>query len=388
MAHRASTAHEPLIHLSKRSDILPGKAWGIRLLSIALALIVCGLAAFILIDRLREHPEEIGKFYSAFIRGSFSSSYRFWKFVKDLAILLAIALALTPAFRMRFWNIGAEGQTLMGALGAIAVNFYLGGMLDADGKQLVPNGVLLILMLLAALLAGAVWAVIPALFKARWNTNETLFTLMMNYVATYTVTCALAAWVKSGSGNLPKLETGRLPVLRIPGMDSDYFLIILVVLLVTVALYIYLNYSKQGYEISVVGESTRTAQYVGISVPKVIIRTLLLGGALCGLAGYLFAAGLDHSITKDTVGGKGFTAILVAWLGKFNPFAMIISAGLIQVLHQGAEQLSTDFFLRSAFPEVFVGIILFFVIGSEFFINYEVRFRGAARPAKQEEGIK
>jgi len=388
MANHPSTVREPLIHLSKRAEITPVKAWMIRILAIVLALIVCGLAAFILIDRLREKPEEIGKFYYAFIKGSFTSSYRFWKFVKDLAILLAIALALTPAFRMRFWNTGAEGQTLVGVLAAIAVNFYLGGIKNAEGAALVPNAVLLPLMLLAALLAGAAWAVIPAVFKALWNTNETLFTLMMNYVAIYLVQCMLAVWVKSGSGSLPKLETGRLPVLRIPGIDSDYLLIILVVLVTTVVLHIYLNYSKHGYEISVVGESARTAQYVGISVKKVIIRTLLLSGAMCGLVGFLIAAGLDHSVTKDAVGGRGFTAIMVAWLAKFNPIGMVISAGLIQVLHQGSDQLSTDFGLRGAFPDVFVGIILFFVIGSEFFINYQVHFRGAARTAGKEEGIK
>ena len=388
MAQHAPAVHEPLLHLSKRAEITPVKAWMIRILSIVLALIVCGLAAFILIDRLRERPGEIGKFYYAFIKGSFTSSYRFWKFIKDLAILLAIALALTPAFRMHFWNTGAEGQTLVGVLGAIAVNFYLGGLKNADGSAVVPEGLLLILMLLAALFSGAVWAVIPAVFKARWNTNETLFTLMMNYVAIYLVQCMLAVWVKSGSGSLPKLETGRLPVLRIPGIDSDYLLIILVVLATTVALHIYLNYSKHGYEISVVGESARTAQYVGISVPKVIIRTLLLSGVMCGLVGFLIAAGLDHSVTKDAVGGRGFTAIMVAWLAKFNPIGMVISAGLIQVLHQGADQLSTDFGLRGAFPEVFVGIILFFVIGSEFFINYEVHFRGASRAANKEAGIK
>ncbi|MBQ8080460.1 MAG: ABC transporter permease, partial [Clostridia bacterium] len=164
-----SQAREPLIHLSKRTDVRPLRAWIIRLAAFALALLVCGLVAFLLIDKLKAHPEKIGDFYYAFIKGSFSTSRKLWKFLKNLAILLSISLAVTPAFRMRFWNTGAEGQTLMGVLGAIAVDFYLGGQL--------PEWLLLILMLLAALLCGAVWGVIPAIFKARWNTNETLFTL-------------------------------------------------------------------------------------------------------------------------------------------------------------------------------------------------------------------
>ena len=358
------TVHEPLIHLSKRTTLHPLRAWGVRLAAVAMGFAVCGLVAFLLIEKLQAKPERIGDFYYAFIKGSFTTSRKFWKFLKNLAILLSIALALTPAFRMRFWNTGAEGQTLMGVLGAIAVDFYFGGKM--------PEWLLLILMLLASLLCGAVWGLIPAVFKARWNTNETLFTLMMNYVATFLVSYFLVIWVSNGSSSLPKLSTGKLPVIG----GNDYLLIILVVLALTVALHIYLTYSKHGYEISVVGESIRTAQYVGISVPKVILRTMALSGLLCGLAGYLIAAGLDQTITTESVGGQGFTAIMVAWLAKFNPLMMILTSGLIQLLNQGAAQISQDFNVSSAFPNVIVGIILFFIIGSEFFINYQIHFRG------------
>ena len=361
-----SQAREPLIHLSKRTDVRPLRAWISRLAAFALALLVCGLVAFLLIDKLKAHPEKIGDFYYAFIKGSFSTSRKLWKFLKNLAILLSISLAVTPAFRMRFWNTGAEGQTLMGVLGAIAVDFYLGGQL--------PEWLLLILMLLAALLCGAVWGVIPAIFKARWNTNETLFTLMMNYVATFIVSYFLVIWVANGSSSLPKMKTGKLPT-----VGNEYLLIILIVLALTVGLYIYLNYSKHGYEISVVGESMRTAQYVGISVPKVIIRTMLLSGLLCGLTGYLIAAGLDQTVTTNSVGGQGFTAIMVSWLAKFDPLVMILTSGLIQLLNQGAAQISQDFNVSGAFPDVIVGIILFFIIGCEFFIHYQIHFRGHAR---------
>jgi len=351
------------MHLSKRATISPWKAWGIRLAAIAAGLIICGLVAFLLIDKLREHPERIGEFYTSFIRGSFSTSRKFWKFLKNVAILLCISLALTPAFRMRFWNIGGEGQTLVGVLGAIAVDFYLGGQ--------VPEWLLLILMFIAALMSGALWGLIPAVFRAKWGTNETLFTLMMNYIATFLVAYFLVIWVPSGSSSLGKLKFGKLP-----SFGHDYLVIILVVLLLAVGLYIYLRYTKQGYEISVVGESVRTARYVGINEKKVIIRTMILSGALCGLAGYLIGAGLDQTITTESAGGQGFTGIMVAWLGKFNPLAMILTAGLIQLLNQGAAQISQDFDVSGAFPNVIVGIILFFIIGSEFFINYEIHFRG------------
>mgnify|MGYP002869235877 CR=1 FL=1 len=258
---------EPLVHLTKRSVMNPLKAWGIRLLAVVCGLLVCGLVAMLLVEKLQQHPERIGEFYYTFIKGSFATPRKTWKFFKDLAVLLCIALALTPAFRMRFWNTGAEGQTLMGIWGAIAVAFYWGGTL--------PEGLLLVLMFIASLLCGAVWGVIPALCKARWNTNETLFTLMMNYVASFIVAYFLVIWVPSGSSNLGKLKFGKLP-----SFGHDYLVIILVAALLTVGLYIYLNASKHGYEISVVGESVRTARYVGIKVGKVIVRTMILSGAM------------------------------------------------------------------------------------------------------------
>ena len=138
-----------------------------------------------------------------------------------------------------------------------------------------------------------------------------------------------------------------------------------------------------------VGESVRTARYVGIKVNRVIIRTMILSGALCGLAGYLIGAGLDQTITTNSVGGQGFTAIMVSWLAKFNPLVMILTSGLITLLNQGAAQISQDFNVSSAFPSVTVGIILFFIIGSEFFIigceffiNYRLVFRHSHKEGK------
>ena len=355
---------EPLIHLSKRDIISPWKAWGIRGIAMFLGLVVCGIAAFLLIEKLQQNPGKIDDFYYTFIRGSFSTSRKLWKFLKNTAILLCISLALTPAFRMRFWNTGGEGQTLVGVLASIAVAFYFGGK--------IPEWLLLILMLAAALMAGAVWGVIPALFKAKWGTNETLFTLMMNYVATYLVSYFLVVWVPNGSSSLGKLKFGKLPQIY-----NEHLLIILIVLLLTGGLFVYLNYTKHGYEISVVGESVRTAKYIGINERKVIIRTMILSGALCGLAGYLIAAGADQTVTTNSAGGQGFTGILVAWLGKFNPLMMILTSALIQLLNQGAGQISQDFSVNNSLPDVIVGIVLFFIIGSEFFIHYEIHFRGS-----------
>ena len=371
---KVNAVQEPLFHLAKRPAIAPAKAWLIRLAAILAGMLVCGVLAFILIEKLHDNPEKIVDFYYSFIRGSFSTKRKLWKFLKNMAVLQCIALAITPAFRMRFWNTGAEGQTLVSVLGAIAVAFYLGGT--------IPEWLLLVLMFVAALLCGAIWAVIPALFKAQWNTNETLFTLMMNYIATFLVSYFLIVWVPSGSSTLGKLKYGKLP-----SFGHDYLVIVLVVLLLTIFLYIYLKYSKQGYEISVVGESMRTAQYSGINVKKVIIRTMVVSGLLCGLAGYLIAAGLDQSVTTESVGGQGFTAIMVSWLANFNPLVMLITSGLISMLNSGAAQISQDFNINGAFPDVIVGVILFFIIGCEFFINYQIIFRKKTSAADK-EGVK
>ena len=364
---KKSTVHESLFHLTKRTEVNPASAMLIRVIAIVLGMLVCGLTAFLLIEKLHGDPSKIKDFYACFIKGSFASERKLWKFLKNMAILQCISLAVTPAFRMRFWNIGAEGQTLMGVLGCITVAFYFGGRL--------PEWQLLILMFIAALLYGAVWAVIPALFKAKWNTNETLFTLMMNYVATYVVSYFLVIWVPSGSSTLGKLKYGKLPVLP---FGNQYLLIILIVLALTIGLYIYLKYSKQGYEISVVGESMRTAQYSGINVRRVIIRTMVVSGLLCGLTGFLIGSGLDQSVTTESVGGQGFTAIIVSWLANFNPLVMIVTSGLISFLNSGAAQISQDFNVSGALPDVIVGIILFFIIGCEFFIHYKVVFRHAS----------
>ena len=367
----------PLVHLSRR-DVLP--LWSkalIRLAAFILGMAVCGLVALLLIEKLRLDPSRLGEFYYSFIKGSFSTLAKRWKFFKNVAVLLCIALALTPAFRMRFWNTGAEGQTLVGVLAAVAVNFYLGGKYT-NGQVAWPDWALLLLMFAAALAAGAIWGVIPALFKARWNTNETLFTLMMNYIATFIVSYFLMIWTPSGSSSLGMLSHGYLPKL-----GHEYFLLILIVAILTVSLYVYLNYSKHGYEISVVGESQKTALYIGISVKKVIIRTMTISGALCGLAGFLIVSALDHSVTTASIGGQGFTAIMVSWLAKFNPITMVLTSFLITFLDQGSSQISTDFNIDSAFPSVIVGIIIFFIIGCEFFINYKINFRHkAAKEAK------
>ena len=202
---------------------------------------------------------------------------------------------------------------------------------------------------------------------------------MMNYVATQLVAYFVIVWeVPKGSGTIgiinQSTQAGWLPQIG----DSKYLLNILVVGVLTILMFLYLNYTKHGYEIAVVGESERTARYVGIKVDRVIIRTLLLSGALCGVAGLLLVGGTDHTVTTTIAGGRGFTAVMVSWLAKFNPLAMIFASFLLVFLGRGANEISTVFSLNHSFGDILTGVILFFIIGSEFFINYQLHFRSEA----------
>lgn len=352
---------EPRIRITKRDNIGWKKAILIRVIAVLCAVLVSSAVIVIL---TKENPVKV--FISMF-NGVFGSELRVWNFLNGTAILLGISLAVTPAFRMKFWNCGAEGQVLVGGLATTACMLFLG--------DLLPLPVLFIVMILSSIAASAVWAMIPAIFKAVWNTNETLFTLMMNYIATQLIAFCLKKWVKDGSGTLTTMPQFGFPDI----FGQDYLLNIIVIALITIIMYIYLKHSKQGYEISVVGESENTAKYIGINVKKVIIRTMIVTGALCGIVGLLLVANGSCTISTDIVGGQGFTAIMVSWLGKFNPVYMIITSALIIFLQRGMNQVSTDFRLSTSISDITIAIILFFIIGCEFFINYQIHFHKKAK---------
>lgn len=371
MKTREKIVREPFFHIAKRDALPWWKSWGIRAIAVLLALVVCGLVTVLLTG---ENPFGV---YATMLEGAFGTPRRIWSLFQSLAMLLCVSLAVTPAFKMRFWNIGAEGQVLIGGLATAACMILLGDKL--------PAPLLLLLIVVASVVAGAIWALIPAIFKAYWNTNETLFTLMMNYIAIQLVSYFTYIFsVPKGSGQIGVINrntmAGWLPTIG----KYNYLLNILIVLALTIAMYIYLKYSKHGYEIAVVGESENTARYIGINVKKVILRTMLLSGAVCGIAGLLLVAGTDHTITPETAGGRGFTAIMVSWLAKFNPLYMIFTSFLIVFLEKGAGEISTVFGLNDSFSEILTGIIIFFIIGCEFFIQYTVKFRHAKKEGKAE----
>ena len=362
---------EPRVRLVKRGGNIVARNITVRLLAIVLSLLVSGIVIFAITGL---NPLAV---YAGLWDGAVGTSRRFWITLRDAAILLCIGYAVMPAFRMRFWNVGAEGQVLMGAAACAACMIY--------GREW-PSWLLYAACPIAGMLVGMLWAVIPAFFKAHWNTNETLFTLMMNYLATQVVSFCIIYWENPKGSNHVGLINSTGKVGWLPGVfGNNYLLPILIVVVLMEVLYVYMHYSKQGFEISVVGESESTAHYVGINVKRVIIRTMAICGLFAGLAGYLLCAGIGHTISTTLVGGNGFTAIIVAWLGKLNPYAMLAVAFLLTFMGNGANQIASQFGLNENASDIITGIILFFILGCELFIRYKFEFTGRH---KEKEAVK
>lgn len=362
----------PFVRLAKRTDMNPRKAMAIRIASIAVAL----LLGFIPMMISGTNPFEA---YSVIIQGSLLRRTYLNQTVKIAIPLLGCALAIAPCFKMRFWNIGAEGQITIGAMCATYFALFWYGR--------VPHVVLLLMMFLVSLIGGGIWALIPAFFKAKWNTNETLFTLMMNYIA-----IGIVAWLqggpwegRKGSQLIPMFdESARLPDFNfLIGIGEHEISLtshvgLIFILILVWLMYIYMNKTKQGYEIAVIGDSVNTARYAGMNVGNIIMRTMFISGAISGFVGFLIVSGANYTLYSGVADGVGFTAITVAWLSQLNPFAMIIISMMLAVLEKGANTLQTRMQVPASISDIITGILLFTMLSCEFFINYRLIFRGRA----------
>ena len=360
---------EPLIRLVKRDGISRPKSWGIRIAAVLLALLLSGLFIYSVTSL---NPVDV---YKAMYEGALGTNRRCWITIRDAMVLLCISVGLAPAFKMRFWNIGAEGQILVGGICTAGLMIHLGYTFSTP--------VLLCLMALASIAAGAVWGLIPAIFKARWGTNETLFTLMMNYIM-----IGIVRWLQGGpwegrpgSQIIPQFDSAAcLP--KVFGVHCGW----IIVLILVVFIYIYMRYTKHGYEIAVIGDSVNTARYAGMNVGRVIMRTMFLSGAISGLVGFIVASGADNTLHDGVAAGVGFTAITVAWLAQLNPFAMIAISGMLAILSKGADTLHTRMDVPASISDIITGMLLFCMLGCEFFINYRLIFRGGKSSPEAPDG--
>ena len=360
MENKAKIKKEPLFHIVKRDNMSLPK----RLLVYAVSILIGLLLTSIFCAVSNEKGKGIFDMFASIFEGSLGTERRIWLFLQDLALLLGVSLAIVPAFKMKFWNLGANGQILISCLVCYGCMFY------GDKAGAAP-GLIIPLMIVLSILAGIIWAVIPAIFKAFFKTNESLFTLMMNYIATGLVSVFITIWFPTGSGSVKPVNS-----IVLPEVFNKYLLTIIVVAVLTAIMTLYLKKSKQGFEVALVGESENTAKYVGINVKKVIIRTLIISGAICGIIGMLLAGSINHSVNENMANNMGFTAIMTAWLAKFNPLAMIGTCALITFISKGMGQVRTDFgFYNDALTNVVLGVIYFFIIACDFFITYKIVFR-------------
>ncbi|MBO5333224.1 MAG: ABC transporter permease [Clostridia bacterium] len=365
MKKNTNNLKEPFVRIVKRDNITIPKVIIVYSVAIVAGLLLCGIICTLFSDK------GLFDFFESLFNGAFGSERKLWLLLQDTSLLLGVSMALLPAFKMKFWNLGGNGQILVSCLSAVACMYYLGGK--------VADSIIIPLMLLASVVSGALWAVIPAIFKAKFNTNESLFTLMMNYIAQGLVALFITIWVKTGSGVLAPIPYGN-----VPEIGNKYLLPIILFAVITVLMYIYLRFSKHGYEISVVGESINTAKYVGIKVDKVIIRTMILSGAIAGLVGFILAGSINHTVSTASANNMGFTGIMTTWLAAFNPLIVVLTSFFITFISKGMMDVRKTFmFTNDAISNIVVGIIYFIVIVCSFFINYKLVFR-----KKEKEEIK
>ena len=353
-----SSGKPPLLRLAKRDGMAGAGQWGIRIAAILLALVVGGLVILL----SGNNPIQG---YAIIVEGALGKTSGIRQTVKNFIPLLGTALAIAPCFKMRFWNIGAEGQITAGAMCATYFALFW-----ADSIPQVP---LLLLMCAAGAIGGGLWALVPAFFKARWGTNETLFTLMMNYII-----IGVVKWLQGGPWEAPPSGSqmiaqfaGNAKLPSVLGVHCGW----IIVLVLTVLMFIYMRYTKHGYEIAVIGDSSNTARYAGMNVGRIMMRTMFLSGSISGLVGFIIVSGANHTLYDGVAGGVGFTAISVAWLAQLNPFAMIIIASMLAVLTKGSQTLNTRMQVPSTIADILTGFILLCMLGCEFFINYKISIR-------------
>ena len=309
-----------------------------------------------------------------FTMGMIGNKIAYKTFENYLNVFVPLALTsigLSLAFKMRFWNIGGEGQFILGSIAAAAIAIKLGGTL--------PMGLVLVIMCLAAMLVAGIYGALVAVLKVKFGTNETLLTLMLNYIALYILTFlgdTKADW------NFFLQEQSVRPVFQsfnenvaFPKIMFDRFglnICVVLTFIIGVLIFFYLRRTKQGYEISVVGDSMGTAHYAGMKVNTIVLRTVFLSACLIGLAA-AFKVGTAGSLSPAITGDVGWTGIVVAWLSQLNTAAIFVVSALISVLHFGSTQAATAFkAVDSSFANMLQGAILFLVLTADFFIRFRI----------------
>jgi len=345
-----------MLRITKRTECTKINIAAIRITAIFMAFLF--FAIFLIV--LGKNPFEV---YSGMIKGSFGSPYRFREVINKTVPLAITSLGILTAFKMKFWNIGAEGQIM---IGAFASSYF------ALFYSQLPKPLLLALMFAASVVGGGIWALIPAFFKTKFGTNETLFTLMMNYIALKWITyLQFGPWKDPKAIGFPKIanfkDNAIIP--KVFGVNAGWILMFILCAI----MYIFVYKTKKGYEIAVIGESENTARYAGMNVARVVMMALFISGGICGITGMILSSGVDNTLSVQVSGGVGYTAIITTWLSQLSPVLVLAVSFLFGILLQGSSYIQSAFEIPQAAAQVLLGMILFFVLGSEFFIQYSFK---------------
>lgn len=344
-----------MIRLVKRGEVSKKYVATVKITAVILALIVSG----IFLITMNKNPFEV---YGALIKGAFGTTYNFSQTIIGAIPLIITGLGILIAFKMQFWNLGGEGQIIMGAFGATLIVMKFSSL---------PGPIMIICMFISGIFFGGIWALIPAFFKAKWNANETIITLMMNYIALKYITyLQYGPWKDKKSMGFPKIavfpDKAILP--NVFGIHIGW----IIALVLCVLVYFFINHTKKGYEISIIGDSETTAAYAGINTKKTMIQAVVLSGILCSITGVIQASAVSNTLNVDITGGAGFTAVIVAWLSGLSPMMLVIVSLFFAGLVQGGNFIQSAFSIPDSAAQILQALILFFVLGSEFFTRYKI----------------
>lgn len=359
---------EPLFRVVKRESSSPVR----QALAYVAAVVIALLIGAALLSSMDVDPLT---FYQKMVTMGIPGNKFPWRivenFVKLFVPLLITSLALSLAFRMRFWNIGGEGQFIMGAICAAAAAHKLGPVL--------PQPLVVLVMALCGILGGGLYGLIVALLKVRYNTNETLLTLMLNYIALYLLQFlgeTKAGWNFFLDPDSARPKFAGFPdnadMITFPLGPFNLNLSLIIAIVLCVLLFGYLKYTKHGYEIAVVGDSVGTARYAGMKVDRIVLRTVFLSACLIGLAA-AFKVGTAGVLATAITDDVGWTGIIVAWLSKMNTAAIFVVSALIGVLRYGSTVAAATFSrVDSSFANMLQGVILFLVLAADFCTRFKV----------------
>lgn len=301
--------------------------------------------------------------FAKMFNGALGSPYAISETIVKAIPLMVAGIAISLAFRMKLWNIGAEGQIYMGAFAASGIALALG---HGSPYIIIP------LMMMAGFAAGALWGLVPGILKAYWQVNETIITLMLNYIGIFWVDyIVFGPWKDPNSMGFPLTpifsSAAQLPTLG----DSRVHLGLIFAGIIAIVFYLMVQYTRWGYEVRVIGESSHAARYAGMNVPKNIILVMMISGGIAGIAGMIEVSGITHRLQQGISPGYGYTAIIVAWLARLNPFAIILVAFLFGALVVGGfavQMVGVSF----SITQILQGTVLFFLLAGEIFLRYKL----------------